>query len=123
VNSAKRSLDFKQSHKGCHQPPPNFEVPNEIKIMKVMKKKYSDAMEFFRDTDNLEQVAICIKDFQEYAKNYYKMMKFYKFNAKLLEPPVLDSVHMDIRILLNDENIIKDLEIIKVREALALFGG
>ena len=120
---AKKCIEFKKTREIAASTT-LVEVPQEIKIMKVVKGKYADCMEFFRDTEDNKQVLMTVKDFSEFCKtSYSKMMRYFKFNPTTLEPILLQELAVELRILLNDESIIKEINNIKIREALMLFGG
>jgi hypothetical protein len=122
VLCAKRSLEYKKS-KDIATSETLIEIPQEIKIMRVMKRKYADCMEFFRDTEDLKQIELTVNEFREFSNtSYQKMMRFYKFNPAALEQELLDSFPAEIAVLIKDENIIKEINTLKVREAVSLFG-
>jgi len=123
VTCAKRCVEFKKS-KEIAASATLVEVPQEVKIIRLVKRKYADCMEFFRDTDDNKQVLLTIKDFKEFSvSSYQKMMRYYKFNPNNLEPALLQELPVELRILVNDEGIQSEINNIKVREALMLFGG
>ncbi len=123
IACAKRCVEFKKS-KEIAASSTLLEVPQEIKIMHVVKQKYADCMEFFRDTEDSKQVLLTIKDFRDFSTtSYQKMMRYFKFNPTALEPLLLQELAVELRILLNDETIQREIDNIKVREALMLFGG
>ena len=122
VLCAKKCIEFKKS-KEIASSSTLVEVPQEIRIMRVMKRKYADCMEFFRDTDDNKQVLLTVKDFREFSTtSYQKMMKYFKFNPAAVEPQLLQELPVETKILLNDESIQREINNIKVREALMLFG-
>jgi len=122
VTCAKKCVEFKKS-KEIQSSSTLLEIPNEIKIMRVVKRKYADCMEFFRDTEDNKQVLLTVKDFREFSiTSYQKMMKYFKFNPGAVEPQLLQELPVEIKILLNDEGIQREINSIKVREALMLFG-
>ncbi len=122
VTCAKKCVEFKKS-KEIASSSTLVEVPQEIRIMRVVKRKYADCMEFFRDTEDSKQVLLTVKDFREFSlTSYQKMMKYFKFNPAAVEPQLLQELAVEIKILLNDEGIQHEINNIKVREALMLFG-
>lgn len=123
LTCAKKCLEFKKT-KEIAANTTLMEVPQEIKIMRVIKDKYADCMEFFRDTEDNKQVLLTVKDYNEFSvSSYQKMMRYFKLNPSTLEPQLLQELAIETRILLNDENILREISSIKVREALMLFGG
>jgi hypothetical protein len=122
VQYAKRSLELKKQ-KEIAVNTTLLETPREIKIMRLVKKKYADCMEFFRDTDDNKQVLLTVNEFNKFSKtSYQKMMKYYKFNPSNLEPQLLEALSEETRELLKDENIVHEINNLKVKEALMLFG-
>jgi len=122
VEYAKRSLELKKQ-KEIAMNATLLETPREIKIMRLIKKKYADCMEFFRDTDDNKQVLLTVNEFNKFSKtSYQKMMKYYKFNPSNLEPQLLKVLPEEIRELLKDEAIVQEINNLKVKEALMLFG-
>eukprot|EP01022_Parablepharisma_sp_SALTPOND_P001399 TRINITY_DN1062_c0_g1_i1.p1 TRINITY_DN1062_c0_g1~~TRINITY_DN1062_c0_g1_i1.p1 ORF type:complete len:613 (+),score=43.02 TRINITY_DN1062_c0_g1_i1:449-2287(+) len=122
VACAKKCMEFKKS-KEIMSNATLVEVPQEIRIMRVVKRKYADCMEFFRDTEDNKQVLLTVKDFREFSiTSYQKMMKYFKFNPAMVESQLLQELPVETKILLNDEGIQGEINNIKVREALMLFG-
>lgn len=124
ADCAKRCIDLKKEKgKETNANTTLVEVPQEIKIMRLVKRKYADCMEFFRDTDDNKQVLLTVKDFTEFSRtSYQKMMRYFKFDPAAIEPQLLQELPVETKLLLNDEAIQKEINIIKVREALMLFG-
>jgi hypothetical protein len=84
-----RSLKFKKAHK-LESEEQSMEVPQEIKIMQVMKRKYADVVEFFRDTNDLKQLPLAFKEYHHFSKSYQEMMKFMHFNPRHIEFEILN---------------------------------
>ena len=124
VACAKRCIEFRaEKGKEATVNTTLVEMPREIKIMRLVKRKYADCMEFFRDTEDNKQVLLTVKDFTEFSKtSYQKMMRYYRFNPAAVEPQLLEALLVETKLLLNDEGIQKEINSIKVREALMLFG-
>lgn len=122
VEYARRSLELKKQ-KEITVSATLLETPREIKIMRTIKEKYADCMEFFRDTDDNKQVLLTVEEFNKFSKtSYQKMMKYYNFNPANIEPQLLEVLPEETKELLNDEAIVQEINSLKVKEALMLFG-
>ena len=123
VSCAKRCVEFNRA-KQLATSQTQLETPQEVRIMRVLKHKYADCMEFFRDTEDPKQVLLTVKDFRQFSlTSYQKMMRVYKFRPERLEPELLQTLAVETRMLLNDEQILKEIDNLRVRDAIMLFGG
>lgn len=54
--------------------------PEECRVLDIMKEKYYEAVQFFRDTDDKKQTALAVKEYQRFCYFYEKMSRFLEFD-------------------------------------------
>jgi len=96
IMESKSFIEYKRKKNITPEYSEQIGEPQEITVMRVMKKKYADIVEFFRDTED-KQLPKVLPEFQKFSEHYQKMMTLYKFNPLNLEPEFIASLSNEIK--------------------------
>lgn len=91
--------------------------PEECKVLDIMKEKYYDAVQFFRDTEDQKQLKLAVQEYQRFSYLYEKMSRYLVFDPLDIEDDIYQRLSPEDKDKLADPRIVREVNAIRRRKA------
>ena len=90
-----------------------LKYPDECRVMDIMKDKYQDAIAFFENATDKDQVYLAVKENQIFRTIYFdNMQKYILFNPTNIEDEIYQRLSEPVRSALSKPEVLKEMRII-----------